>query len=61
MEETVDPKIDDEQKEIGSISGRVYLEFIKAGAGIILASLTLLSTIISQTIFHGSDLWLTSW
>ena len=56
-----DPKIQEETREFGSIEGTVYWEYIKAGAGPILATLTLLSTIISQAIFHGSDLWLTAW
>ncbi|CAG2168277.1 unnamed protein product, partial [Oppiella nova] len=55
------PQIQDEQRIQGSIGGRVYWEYIKAGCGPILGSLTLLSTIISQVIFHASDLWLMTW
>ncbi|CAG2177963.1 unnamed protein product, partial [Oppiella nova] len=55
------PRIQEEQREVGAIDSRVYWEYIKAGAGPLLGTSTLLFTIISQTIFHGSDLWLTAW
>ncbi|XP_054155290.1 ATP-binding cassette subfamily C member 4-like [Oppia nitens] len=56
-----DPKIKDEERQVGSIEGRVYWEYIKAGTGPLFAIFTILSTLISQTIFHGSDIWLTEW
>ncbi|CAG2165318.1 unnamed protein product [Oppiella nova] len=55
------PRIQEEQREVGAIDSRVYWEYIKAGAGPLLGTSALLFTIISQTIFHGSDLWLTAW
>ncbi|CAG2165685.1 unnamed protein product [Oppiella nova] len=58
---TGDPKIQDEQREVGAIDGKIYWEYIKAGAGPILFTLTILSTLVSQGIFHASDLWLTDW
>ena len=47
--------------EHGPIKGRVYWEFIRAGAGPFLATFTMLSTVVSQVLFHGSDFWLTQW
>ncbi|CAG2164890.1 unnamed protein product, partial [Oppiella nova] len=42
---TGDPKIQDEQREVGAIDGKIYWEYIKAGAGPILFTLTILSTL----------------
>ncbi|CAG2168420.1 unnamed protein product, partial [Oppiella nova] len=56
-----DPKIQDENRELGSISGRVYWKYIRAGAGPLLFSVTLFFTLVSQAIFHGSDYYLTEW
>ncbi|CAG2119930.1 unnamed protein product, partial [Medioppia subpectinata] len=61
QEEEEAPHIQDEQQKVGSIEGRVYWEYIRAGAGIILGTLTILSTCISQVLFHASDLWLMQW
>ncbi|CAG2164889.1 unnamed protein product, partial [Oppiella nova] len=55
------PKIMDEHRESGSIKGHVYWEYIKAGAGPLLITMTILSTILSQAMFNGSDLWLAHW
>ncbi|CAG2101428.1 unnamed protein product [Medioppia subpectinata] len=60
-ENVIEPKITDEGRETGSISGNVYCTFIKAGAGLMLFSTTILSTIIAQTIVHGSDYFLAKW
>lgn len=53
--------IEEEQYERGSIKGHVYAEYIRAGAGILLLSSMILFTIVSQAIFHGSDIFLTEW
>ncbi|CAG2110844.1 unnamed protein product, partial [Medioppia subpectinata] len=55
------PQIADEGRETGSISGKVYWTFIKAGAGPLLFSTTLLFTIVAQAIYHWSDYFLTEW
>ncbi|CAG2110355.1 unnamed protein product, partial [Medioppia subpectinata] len=55
------PKICDENREIGSIEGRVYWEYIKAGAGPLLFILTFMSTIVSQVILSASQLFLSRW
>ncbi|CAG2108667.1 unnamed protein product, partial [Medioppia subpectinata] len=59
--ENTEPKIADEYKETGSLSGKVYSTFIKAGAGPLLFFNTILFTIIAQIIYHGSDYFLTRW
>ncbi|CAG2115624.1 unnamed protein product, partial [Medioppia subpectinata] len=56
-----EPKVKEETKEIGSISGGVYCEYIKAGAGPILMTVTLVSMVVSQCLYQGSDYWLTQW
>ncbi|CAG2181686.1 unnamed protein product, partial [Oppiella nova] len=58
---TLEPKIQEETREVGSIGGHVYYEYVKAGAGPLLFTITLFSTLVSQGIFHYSDLWLTEW
>ncbi|CAG2113771.1 unnamed protein product, partial [Medioppia subpectinata] len=60
-DESDDPHIQEEQRESGSIDSRVYWEYVKAGAGPLLAIFGILATLSSQTIFHGSDLFLTAW
>ncbi|CAG2110955.1 unnamed protein product, partial [Medioppia subpectinata] len=59
--ENTEPKIADEDRETGSVSNEVYCTFIKAGAGPLLFFTTILFTIIAQTIYHGSDYFLTQW
>ncbi len=56
-----EPKLKDETKMIGSIDSSVYFEYFKAGAGIFLMTITILSLVISQALYQGSDLWLTHW
>ncbi|CAG2169745.1 unnamed protein product [Oppiella nova] len=41
-------RIQEENREVGSIGGHVYYEYLKAGAGPILFTITLFSTLISQ-------------
>ncbi len=60
LEEDV-PKLKDETKMIGSIDSSVYFEYFKAGAGVFLMTITILSLFISQALYQGSDLWLTYW
>jgi ABC-type multidrug transport system ATPase subunit len=54
-------KIKDEFKETGHVKSYVYWEYITAGAGPILFTLTLLSIISTQFLYHFSDYWLTTW
>ncbi|CAG2166190.1 unnamed protein product [Oppiella nova] len=56
-----EPKIQKENREVGSIGGHVYYEYVKAGAGPILFTITLFSTLVFQVIVNYSDLWLTKW
>ncbi|CAG2176224.1 unnamed protein product, partial [Oppiella nova] len=56
---TLEPKIQEENREVGSIGGHVYYEYVKAGAGPVLLTITLFTTLVSQGIFLYSDLWLT--
>ena len=66
-EELPDPIVEDEpemkkeSKMSGSIDSSVYWEYSKAGAGPFLMFVTFSSIIISQTLYQGSDFWLTIW
>jgi len=60
-DESDEPKIQAETREVGSVDGMVYWDYIKAGAGSTLFLIILLSTITSQAMFHGSDLFLSLW
>ncbi|CAG2119190.1 unnamed protein product, partial [Medioppia subpectinata] len=50
-----------ELKMIGSVESSVYMDYIKAGAGPLLITLTALFTISSQVLTQGSDYWLSLW
>jgi len=56
-----EPKIDDENKAVGSIDAKVYWDYIRAGAGPVLLIASVLSTLVSQSLFHYSDIWLSEW
>ena len=56
-----DPVVDEEDKGKGSISGRIYVQYVKAGSGTFLMIAMLLSTFISQFMFHFTDVWLSNW
>ncbi|CAG2172915.1 unnamed protein product, partial [Oppiella nova] len=56
-----EPRIQEENREVGSIGGHVYYEYFKAGAGPILFTITLFSILLSHGILHYSDIWLTKW
>ena len=53
--------MEEETIQRGGIKGRVYREYLRAGPGPFIIILMILFTIISQTIFHGSDIFLTYW
>ncbi|CAG2163513.1 unnamed protein product [Oppiella nova] len=55
------PKLEDETKASGSIDAKVYADYIRAGAGPVLLTMAILSTLISQGLFHYSDIWLSDW
>ncbi|XP_027205501.2 ATP-binding cassette subfamily C member 4-like [Dermatophagoides pteronyssinus] len=56
-----EPAILDEEKTKGSISSKIYWQYIRAGSGPILMTSMILSTIISQILFHYTDVWLADW
>ncbi|XP_075590754.1 ATP-binding cassette sub-family C member 4 isoform X2 [Dermatophagoides farinae] len=56
-----DTKLTEEQFQRGSIKWKVYREYLKAGATILSLTVTISFLILSQTIFVGSDLFLTAW
>ncbi|CAN7997610.1 unnamed protein product [Ixodes hexagonus] len=49
----------EESRSTGSVQGRVYWGYMRAGAGPVLMPLLLVSSVLAQAIFNGSDFWLT--
>ncbi|CAG2117812.1 unnamed protein product [Medioppia subpectinata] len=50
-----------ELKMIGSVETSVYMDYIMAGAGPLLITLTILVIIAAQVVNQGSDYWLSLW
>ncbi|OTF70313.1 hypothetical protein BLA29_011285, partial [Euroglyphus maynei] len=61
MKKNSEVKLTEEQYQRGSIKWKVYAEYLKAGSGIISLTVTIVFLILSQTIFSGSDIFLTAW
>ncbi|XP_054166167.1 ATP-binding cassette sub-family C member 4-like [Oppia nitens] len=55
------PQIKAENKIVGSLDSTIYWDYIKAGAGPMLMSTTVLMVLLSQTLYQGSDYWLSYW
>ncbi|GIY89244.1 hypothetical protein CEXT_676372 [Caerostris extrusa] len=55
------PKSMEEIKTTGSVTFKIYSEYIKSGAGLFLRLILLFSYIGTQVLFNGSDFWLTAW
>ncbi|GFY48387.1 hypothetical protein TNIN_211863 [Trichonephila inaurata madagascariensis] len=55
------PKGTEEVKTSGAVTLKVYIEYIKSGAGPFLRMVLLFSYISTQVLFNGSDFWLTAW
>lgn len=55
------PKILAESKVIGTVSSDVYWEYFRSGAGPVLLTAGIVSTIVSQSLFNYSDIWLSKW
>ena len=56
-----EPQPEAETKASGSISARVYWDYVRAGAGPVLMSVALLATLVSQSLWHYCDWWLAEW
>ncbi|GFT55309.1 hypothetical protein NPIL_228741 [Nephila pilipes] len=55
------PKGTEEIKTSGAVKLKIYIEYIKSGAGPFLRIILLFSYISTQVLFNGSDFWLTAW
>ncbi len=51
----------DEAQSGESTSSRIYWIYLKSGAGLLLLPILLCSNLITQTLFTGSDYWLSQW
>ncbi|CAG0881126.1 unnamed protein product, partial [Darwinula stevensoni] len=60
-EKDTTPTLAEEMRSRGSLSGRIYWNYLKAGAGWFLRLLLIASFILTQTAFSGSDWWLSYW
>ncbi len=61
LEESTEIKAEEEKFSRGSIKGRVYKEYLKAGSGPVMFIAMIFFTVASQVLFHGSDYFLTYW
>ncbi|CAG2102441.1 unnamed protein product [Medioppia subpectinata] len=53
--------IDDDNENTGAIGLRVYFDYFTADSGCTLIGFALLSTLVTQFLFHMTDYWLTFW
>lgn len=55
-----EPEVEDETKSVGSVKWSVYWEYLKSGSGLVIATTAFVSMIVSQVLFHASDIYLVS-
>lgn len=55
------PKVHEEKAAVGSVKARVWGLYIRLGAGPLLLPLVILSNVVCQFLFNGSDYWLKLW
>lgn len=53
--------VEEESHKRGAVQGRVYWEYIRAGTGAFLLPFFLVVMVVSQSLYHGSDIFLTYW
>jgi ATP-binding cassette subfamily C (CFTR/MRP) protein 4 len=55
------PKLQDEQSSSGTVKWSLYANYFKAGSGIVTFIVLVLSNVITQVLFTGSDYFLNFW
>ena len=60
-EETKPAVVVEEVGASGSVSGSVYLKYFTTGGGRASVILLVLSNVLTQTLYSGSDVWLSHW
>ena len=60
-EEPKSAKIVQEVGATGSVSGSVYLKYFTTGGGWVSVILLVLLNVVNQTLYSGSDVWLSHW
>ncbi|XP_044266058.1 probable multidrug resistance-associated protein lethal(2)03659 isoform X2 [Tribolium madens] len=60
-EENEEPSIEKEQMKSGSIKGKLYLEYLRAGGGKIMITLLALAFLIGQFIANAGDYYVSYW
>ena len=60
-EEPKSAKIVAEVGATGSVSGSVYLKYFTTGGGRVSVILLVLLNVVNQTLYSGSDVWLSHW
>ncbi len=53
--------VEEETHQRGAVRGRIYWEYIRAGTGPFLLPFFLVVMVVSQSLYHGSDIFLTYW
>lgn len=61
LNSTFEPQIEEEEKQVGAINAQVYYNYITSGSGPVLLTMMILSTLVSQAIFHYNDIYLSEW
>ena len=51
----------DDKNSTSNTSAKIYWVYLRAGAGIILLPILILSNILCQVVYTGSDYWLSQW
>ncbi|KAH9505171.1 Multidrug resistance-associated protein 4 [Bulinus truncatus] len=52
---------DNEERATGTVSMKIYVDYFKAGAGVIKFTILVLVNIAAQVFYVGSDWWLSRW
>ncbi|XP_074600378.1 ATP-binding cassette sub-family C member 4-like [Brevipalpus obovatus] len=59
--EEQEPALAEEKGQSGTVSGKTYWKYFKAGAGLWFGFLVLLVNLIAQVLFSVNDMWLAHW
>lgn len=53
--------VEEETHKRGAVQSRVYWEYVRAGTGFLLLPFFIVVMIVSQSLYHSSDIFLTYW
>ena len=61
VEDSTDPVQTKEMRSVGNINSKVYSSYFRAGGNWFTVAFLLFINIVCQTLYSGSDVWLTYW